>query len=176
MRLPALLLVLLTASCATAPAVPDVAPTKRVVFSGSGQLAPGDKSAIVYDSKLVPEGAQVSLTAEEVDGGTLTSMVVEGFLPAHTYGAHLHANACGLKPEAAGPHYQHQHGQANAASEVWLDVTTDDSGSGRATARNEWVFDRSHLPRSLVIHAGPTQRTGSNAGEAGARVACLNLH
>jgi Cu-Zn family superoxide dismutase len=186
MRLPALMLVLLAAGCAqSAPAPTGAAPpvaapiasggVSNVALSGSGEFAPDSTGAIVYDRTLTPEGAQASVTAESRGGKTLTSLVVEGFLPNHRYGAHLHTNPCGPRAADAGGHYQHQVNHASRKSEVWLDVTTDASGAGRATARQKWAFDPVHPPRALVIHASPTKTKGIQAGTAGARIACLTL-
>lgn len=185
MRLPALMLVLLAAGCAqSAPAPtgaepPGAAPAAGVVsnvaLSGSGEFAPDSTGAIVYDRTLTPEGAQASVTAESRGGKTLTSLVVEGFLPHHRYGAHLHTHPCGPQAADAGGHYQHLANHANRANEVWLDVTTDAAGAGRATARHRWAFDPVHPPRALVIHASPTKTKGIQAGTAGARIACLTL-
>ena len=77
-------------------------------------------------------------------------------LPNRTYGVHLHVNPCGLKPEDAGPHYQHAHTHASADNEVWLDLTTDARGDATATATQDWAFVPGRLPRSLVIHAEKT--------------------
>ncbi|MEW9551315.1 superoxide dismutase family protein [Nonomuraea sp. NPDC050783] len=132
-------------------------------------------AAVVYDRKLVPEGAQGSVTVESSGGRTRTSLVVEGLLPDHHYGAHLHTRPCGAAPADAGPHYQHHPGQVDAVSEVWLDFTTDDEGAGRASAGNDWSLEPTRLPGSLVIHAGPTVTSGPQAGTAGDRVACLAL-
>lgn len=146
-----------------------------VKLTGSGQFAATGTSAVTYDPELVPVGATASLTAESTAGRTLTSLVVEGFLPNRGYGAHLHTRPCGRTGDDAGPHYQHQPGRASAANEVWLDLTTDAAGSGRATARHPWHFAQDRPPGSLVIHATLTKSTGPEAGAAGARLACLTL-
>ncbi|GAA3156397.1 hypothetical protein GCM10010466_54090 [Planomonospora alba] len=159
------------------PAVHDVAPTE-VELSGGGvfeQPAPR-AAAIAYDRKLVPPGASARVTAGS--GAVLSTARVEvsGFLPRRTYGVHLHVNPCGADPEEAGPHYrQHGHSHASAASEVWLDFTTDRRGAAAATARQDWAFAPGRPPRSLVIHAEPTKAEGAEAGAAGRRVACVTL-
>ncbi|MFI6819069.1 superoxide dismutase family protein [Nonomuraea sp. NPDC050328] len=137
--------------------------------SASGvRLAGGD--LVVYDRALAPEGARASASVDSTATGTVSSLTVEGLLPQRTYGAHLHANACGAKPDDAGPHFQHTHGQANATSEVWLDLTTDEAGTGQATAKHSWSLG-AMTPKSAVIHAQPTKPDGT----AGPRVACLSL-
>ncbi len=66
-----------------------------------------------------------------------------------------------------GPSY------ANPQNEVWLDVTTRPDGRGSSVATHPWTF--STPPRSLVIHAALTKTGSADAGDAGARVACLTL-
>ncbi|MEV0595107.1 hypothetical protein [Nonomuraea cavernae] len=143
-------------------------------LSSSGTFSTSDTAAITYNRKLVPDGAQASVTVESAGGKTLTSLVVEGFLPNRRYGAHLHTKVCGTKPDDAGPHFQHEPGKANATNEVWLDFKTDEAGAGRATARNPWSLD-GRDPGSLVIHSQSTTPTGPEAGSAGDRAACLTL-
>ncbi|MEV4112265.1 hypothetical protein [Nonomuraea sp. NPDC049695] len=182
MRVPALLLVLLTAACAGPPApvqnfasTSEVSPTGGIKLSGGGEFSPTDTSAIVYDSKLVPKGAQASATVESSGSTTRTSLVVEGLLPDHRYGAHLHTKPCGAKPDDSGPHFQHHRGEVSPSSEVWLDVATNGDGAGRSTARNDWALDPRDLPGSLVLHSKATKTSGPGVGTAGVRVACLTL-
>jgi|SRR5690606_34434948 Cu-Zn family superoxide dismutase len=175
-RVPVLLLVLLAAGCGASP--PQLAhPAQPAThLNGSGEFAAsGEGPAIAYDRKLVPGGAQASLTAESSGGQTITSLVVEGLRPGRAYGAHLHTQPCGRTGDAAGPHYQHRSGQASADNEIWLDFKTDADGAGRATARHPWSIDPANPPRSLVLHAEPTKSTGPEAGSAGDRIACLTL-
>jgi Cu-Zn family superoxide dismutase len=187
MRVPAYLLILLAVTgagaCAGPPAqVRDAAglrqgasPSGQITLSGGGDLTTDDPAAIVYDRRLAPEGSQASATVESSGSTTRTSLVVEGFLPDRRYGAHIHVNPCGKKPEDSGPHYQNIPGRVDPVSEVWLDFTTDGEGAGRSSARNDWVLDPARLPRSLVIHAKPTVPTGPEAGQAAERIACLTL-
>jgi Cu-Zn family superoxide dismutase len=173
---PALALVLLATACggqspAASPEgeVADHSPgagSGRTTLSGGGEFAPRTTAAIVYDRKLVPRGAQASVTAESAGGKTLTSLVVEGLLPDHRYGAHLHTAPCGAHPRDAGGHFQHVPDRADAMSEVWLNLRTDDSGAGRATARHDWSMT-GVMPRSLVLHAAPASPS---------RVACVTLY
>ncbi|WP_326643422.1 superoxide dismutase family protein [Streptosporangium sp. NBC_01755] len=141
------------------------------VFSAPGPRA----STIAYDTALVPPGAAARVTAESGAVLATSTVTVTGMLPGRTYGVHLHVNPCGLKPEDAGPHYQHTHTHASAKNEVWLDFTTDARGEARATATRDWAFVAGRLPRSLVIHAEPTRTVGTEAGSAGPRVACVTL-
>ncbi|MEV0135566.1 superoxide dismutase [Dactylosporangium sp. NPDC050688] len=77
------------------------------------------------------------------------------------------ASSASVSVPAANP------SDANPQNEVWLDVTTRADGRGSAVATHPWTFDPP--PRSLVIHAAPTKTGPSDAGDAGARVACLTL-
>ncbi|MFI6498845.1 superoxide dismutase family protein [Nonomuraea typhae] len=172
---PVVLLSVLAAACAQTAEPVTTSPAGAITISGGGSLTDADTAAIAYDRKLAPAGAQASATAESVGPKTTSSLVVEGLLPARAYGAHLHTKPCGAKPDDAGPHFQHHPDGATAANEVWLDLTTDAEGAGRATARHSWPLDRARLPQSLVIHAQATVSSGPDAGTAGPRVACLTL-
>jgi Cu-Zn family superoxide dismutase len=187
MRVPALLLALLAAGCAQTGGTPSAggtpgataspSATPNTALSASGDFAPDAAQAIVYDRKLAPAGARASLLVEsERDTGkTRSSLVVEGFRPEHTYGAHLHIQPCGADPDDSGPHYQHVAGKISPRNEIWLDFTTDRTGTASTSARHPWLLDENRLPRSLVIHAEPTRATPPNPGAAGPRIACLTL-
>ncbi|MEU4829565.1 superoxide dismutase family protein [Streptosporangium sp. NPDC023615] len=150
-------------------------------LTGGGTLvAPAPRaSAIVYDTALVPPGAEVTVTAESGAVLSTSTVVVKGMLPARTYGVHLHVDPCGLKPDDAGAHYRSAHShtdaQASAENEVWLDLTTDARGDATATTTQDWAFSAGRPPGSLVIHAEPTRTAGTEAGSAGSRVACVTL-
>ncbi|WP_433540127.1 hypothetical protein ACQP10_29980 [Streptosporangium sandarakinum] len=74
-----------------------------------------------------------------------------------------------------GAGHGHDGAGASAATEFWLDFTTDATGAATATSRQDWAFTPAHRPRSLVVHAEPTTTSGPDAGAAGARVACVTL-
>ena len=137
---------LLAVACGTqAPAAqpPTHSPAASAIrLAGGGMLtaARPRASAIVYDTALAPAGASVNATAESGAVLATSTVTVAGLLPNRTYGVHLHVNPCGLKPEDAGPHYQHAHTHASADNEVWLDLTTDASGYATATATQDWAF------------------------------------
>jgi superoxide dismutase, Cu-Zn family len=167
----------------------SVAPTVIPIINVVGTFAPYHTggTAFTYDPKLVPSGATAAVTIAQGPNTAQVRLAVSGLLPSHSYGAHLHVNPCGASGADAGPHYQHQHdpaaspskpsvnpSYANPQNEVWLDFTTDHSGKASVTAVQPWTF--TVLPRSLVIHAVPTKTTQGEAGDAGARVACLTLH
>ncbi|WP_326824831.1 hypothetical protein [Streptosporangium sp. NBC_01756] len=160
----------------THPVAHDPSPT-GVRLAGGGTLTkPMPKaSAVTYNAKLAPLGASAEVVAESGAVLANSTVTVGGLLPNRTYGAHLHVDPCGLKPDDSGPHYQHVHSHASATNEVWLDFTTDDQGTATATAKQDWAFAPGRVPHSLVIHAQPTVKTGADAGTAGPRVACVSL-
>ncbi|MER6827150.1 superoxide dismutase family protein [Streptosporangium sp. NPDC000563] len=160
------------------PAVASATPgarEMRLVGGGTFTDPAPRASAIVYDTRLVPPGAWAQVNVESGAVLATATVTVKGMLPGRTYGAHLHVNPCGFKPEDAGPHYQHSHTHASAENEVWLDFTTDAQGVATGTATQDWALVPGRLPRSLVIHAEPTRSTGPEAGAAGLRVACVTL-
>ncbi|MFJ2031623.1 superoxide dismutase family protein [Streptosporangium sp. NPDC087985] len=163
---------------ATHPVAHDPSPT-GIRLSGGGTLTrPAPKAqAVTYDTKLAPTGASAEVVAESGAVLATSTVTVDGLLPNRTYGAHLHVNPCGVKPEDAGPHYQSTatHTHPSSTTEVWLDFTTDAEGAATAMAKQDWAFAPGREPHSLVIHAQPTVRTGADAGDAGPRVACVTL-
>ncbi|GAA3191749.1 superoxide dismutase family protein [Dactylosporangium siamense] len=82
-------------------------------------------------------------------------------------------NSASASGKASAPMPPANPSYANPQNEVWLDITTRADGRGSAVATHPWTFDQP--PRSLVIHATPTKTGGADAGDAGARVACLTL-
>jgi len=107
-------------------------------------------------------------------GGTKVTLHVQGVdAPAGTtFGAHVHNAPCGADPLASGGHYAH-HAPAPSleAKELWLDVTVNEAGNGHRSAVRPWIIDES-TPRSVVIHAQPTN---ADTGAAGPRLACIDL-
>jgi Cu-Zn family superoxide dismutase len=168
--------------------------TSPRLTSANGTFAaytPG-ATAVTYDPELVPAGATATVTITQTSSDSRVRLTVAGLQPNRGYGAHLHIDPCGATGAAAGPHYQHRHAPspapapspsasqpsgdpsyANAQNEVWLDVTTNVDGRASAVATHPWTFDTA--PRSLVIHATTTSTAPGEAGNAGARVACLTL-
>ncbi|MEV6985669.1 superoxide dismutase family protein [Sphaerisporangium sp. NPDC051017] len=177
----------------TGAALPGAHGRQAPVRSTSGQdpiLALGrfgpytaGQVATTYDQKLVPAGAAVAVGyLPGNDGHSIVQLRVNGLLPNHSYGAHVHMKPCGAKGEDAGPHYQHQQDPktpstdpkyANARNEVWLDFTTDAHGDASARSALDWKFTDRH-PRSVVIHAEHTHTDAGHAGTAGPRLACVN--
>jgi superoxide dismutase, Cu-Zn family len=153
----------------------------------SGRFAPPTAvippSALTYRQALVPAAGRISVSQDLDSGGMRIGVAVSGLKPRHTFGVHVHTAPCGAKPEAAGPHYQHKKdpvqpsvdpAYANPRNEVWLDLTTDRTGSGEASVRQRWSF-RPGEARSVVLHEGATHRGHGKAGQAGDRVACFSV-
>ncbi|GGQ83101.1 hypothetical protein GCM10010166_61670 [Couchioplanes caeruleus subsp. azureus] len=167
---------------ALSPAPAAAVPRLSVLHAVGAPNAAGAGGAYSYDAARVPSGAHVAVWSVSGPKRTRTLLFVQGLKPGQTYGAHLHANACGASPAAAGPHYQQvpdpvqpstDPAFANPENEVWLDVHTDAAGNGISRSFNKWVFRTP--PRSLVLHAEHTHTEPGKAGTAGARLACLNL-
>ncbi|OLT19494.1 hypothetical protein BJF78_36145 [Pseudonocardia sp. CNS-139] len=165
-----------TAPAATPP------PPREVEQSATFAAGPGP--AITYDERLVPAGAHAVVTARSGEGSTTVRLAVSGLVPDRRYGAHVHANACGARPEEAGPHFQYTVDPvqpsvdprfANPQNEVWLDLTTDGSGAGSAVSAVAWEFPADRRAGSVVVHAMPTSSEPGTAGTAGARAACVTV-
>lgn len=162
---------------------PSLAPD--TVASGTFLPYRPGSMAITYDPLVVPPGGTAAVAITKVPYGVTVRLTVGGLVPRRAYGAHLHTAPCTAVPDAAGPHYEHQHPPvassspdpmyANPANEVWLDFTTDATGAATSASRQRWNFDPARRPRSLVLHADPTRTGAGVAGTAGARVACLSL-
>ncbi|MQA07760.1 MAG: superoxide dismutase [Pseudonocardiaceae bacterium] len=142
------------------------------------------RTASTYDPALVPVGSKAKVFGvAPPSGGTKVGLAVRGLVPEREYGAHVHTNSCGETGDAAGPHFQNvpdpvqpstDPAYANPENEVWLDFTTDKHGTGFAKSRVDWqVGDRS--AKSVVIHEEHTHTAPGEAGQAGARLACINV-
>ncbi|MCD9590433.1 superoxide dismutase family protein [Streptomyces samsunensis] len=158
--------------------------------------------AVTYDKSLVPTSASVFIAEARVGGkgmknregaqghgqykmhkGTFVFISVRGLAADHHFGIHVHTKPCGTKPDSSGPHYQNKPDPkqpstnpkyANPHNEVWLDITTKSNGKGWAKSWVKWNF-RSGEAHSVVIHKHATGTTSGKAGQAGARVACVNV-
>jgi Cu-Zn family superoxide dismutase len=142
-----------------------------------------DATAVTYDD-AIPSGSEVELTATLGDGESTFTLALSGAQADRKFGAHLHTGSCSSDPDDAGPHYQHEldpvqpstdPAYANPENEVWLDLTTDSTGNGESEATVQWV-PRDDEARSVVIHAKHTMTGPGQAGLAGDRLACVNLH
>ncbi|WP_007510373.1 superoxide dismutase family protein [Pseudofrankia sp. EUN1h] len=175
-----------TASASGATASPSSLPAlsapPTVVLAEFTKYSP-DTRAITYDPARVPVGSDVAVVSVQANGQTLTLLAVRGLPPNQHFGAHVHMNACGENPEAAGSHYQNRvdptqpsvnPDYANPQNEIWLDFTTDAAGSAHVESNVGWTFGaRPH--KSIVIHAEHTSTEPGHAGTAGARLACVNV-
>lgn len=122
-------------------------------------------------------------------GRTVVTVVVDGFTPDRAFGAHVHTKPCGATGLAAGPHYQDRvdpvtpsvdPAYANPANEIWLDLHTDATGHGEASASVPWTFtmDAAHPAgaNSVVFHRDHTAAGHhGTAGTAGPRLACFTV-
>ncbi|MBP2364341.1 superoxide dismutase family protein [Pseudonocardia parietis] len=145
----------------------------------------GDGPAYTYDTALVPAGANVEVTGTATEDSTTTTLRVSGLLPNHTYGAHAHAKPCSPAAGAdAGPHYQLSQdpvtpsvdpAYANPQNEIWLDLTTDENGTGEATSTVPWTFPDDRRAASVVLHEKPTATHAGHAGTAGGRPGCVSV-
>ncbi|RZT83659.1 Cu-Zn family superoxide dismutase [Pseudonocardia sediminis] len=147
-------------------------------FSASG------RPAVTYDPARVPVGANVSVAAQSENGTTITTLQVRGLRPNTVYGAHAHVANCGVTGDVAGPHFQFRPDLvqpsvdpafANAQNEIWLDLTTDAEGAGRAQSTVAWVFPADRRAKSVVLHDMATMTAPGKAGTAGGRSACVDV-
>ncbi|PRW62002.1 superoxide dismutase family protein [Actinopolyspora mortivallis] len=143
-----------------------------------------EATAVTYSPEKVPVGAGARLFSDETPGaGRTVLMSLRGLLPDREYGAHVHTSPCGRTGSAAGPHFQQRPAPegvsgdpeyANPRNEVWLDFRTDDSGNALTGAFGDWDLERAGSA-SVVIHQHHTRTAPGVAGEAGQRLACLNV-
>ncbi|MFM9369761.1 superoxide dismutase family protein [Streptomyces sp. Da 82-17] len=131
--------------------------------------------AKTYDMSLVPAGAHIEVTQVTGPTGNVVTLKVDGLKPDRPYGVHVHQKPCGAQPTDAGGHYQHRKdpvqpstnpAYVNPRNEVWLDFTTNRSGTGAAASRHGWNF-RAGEAASVVLHA--------EHGGAGDRLACFSV-
>ncbi|WP_236538760.1 superoxide dismutase family protein [Spiractinospora alimapuensis] len=142
-----------------------------------------DATAVTYDEGLVPNGSEVDVTVTPTQDSTQFSLEVDDLEPDREYGAHLHTDQCGSHPDDSGPHYQDELDPeqpstdptyANPDNEVWLDFTTDDDGDAESETEVNWHV-RTGEAQSIVIHADHTSHEPGAAGQAGDRLACVNV-
>lgn len=143
------------------------------VWAGSNGRSVGPDE--VYGAPNPLAGARaavhVAATGKGTSHVTLHVWDVDG-ARGRTFGAHVHEAPCGELPGSSGGHYQHAGAVGTLEQrEVWLDVTINAAGHGRAKATRPWVIDQS-APRSVVIHELPTVAA---TGAAGPRLACIDL-
>jgi Cu-Zn family superoxide dismutase len=163
---------------------------KPVVVFGSGTLTmPNSTSkAITYDPDLAPIGAAMTATIIPTSEGSTAQLTVLGLLPDRGYAVYAYNKACGPTAGSAGTRFQNHLDPAatssgpstdpryaNPDNEIWLDVRTDDAGTGTSATTIPFILtDR--VPHSIVVH--DDMHTPKNPGQAthpGARIACLTL-
>jgi Cu-Zn family superoxide dismutase len=141
-----------------------------------------DGPLVAYSSDIQPGASARVQAVYDASGSTTVMLHVWGMRPNTNYGAHAHVNACGLTGAAAGPHFQHVQdpispsvnpAYANPRNEIWLDLVTDEEGSGVAQTRVPWQFQPDRRAHSVIIHAEHTHTGPSDSGVAGARLACV---
>lgn len=141
-------------------------------------------NAVTYDSAQVPAGARVELRSEPAGERTKLTASLQGLQPNREYGAHIHTKPCGPTGQAAGPHFQEKAdpvkpsvdpAYANPENEVWLDFRTDAEGNATSETEGAWSFEQRDDAKSFVIHEKHTMTEPGQAGEAGGRLACLNV-
>ncbi|GHC96273.1 hypothetical protein GCM10007079_48710 [Nocardiopsis terrae] len=167
---------------------PAAQPTTAPSVTASTFLPPGQGAgAVTYDETAVPEGATADVQVRVQEGSTFVQFTGTGLEADRDFGAHVHTDRCGDDPGDAGPHYQNEadpeaaEGEpssdpeyANPENEVWLDMTTDDSGNAFVTATVDWEF-REGEAQSLVLHDEHTATHEGHAGSAGDRLACVTV-
>lgn len=149
----------------------------------SYQPSDSGAEAVTYDPSLVPVGATAVVVSVPVSVGTVVALQVRGLEPNREYGAHVHVGSCGPDPMTAGPHFQNvpdpvtpstDPAYANPENEVWLDLTTNALGIGKAASTVSWRFD-GRPAASLVLHEHHTHTAPGEAGTAGSRLACASV-
>jgi Cu-Zn family superoxide dismutase len=184
--LPAVLGALLVAGCATPDTVVPTGATVPAVHTVqvSESFGTGAGPAITYAEERVPAGARGAVRSRSGDGTTTVMLAVRGVERNRVYGAHVHTRPCGVQPDSAGPHFQYSPDPvqpstdptfANPQNEIWLDLTTDDTGAGSAESTVAWTFPDDRRPKSVVLHEHHTSSEPGEAGTAGGRVACISV-
>lgn len=166
-------------------AAPESDDAEVRIVKGTFEAYSLDATAVTYYPTLVPPGAEAGVvSASQSMTATVTKLAVSGLVPNRAYGAHVHTGPCGPTGADAGPHYQNvpdpnppstDPAYANPDNEIWLDFTTDSEGFASAVSEVDWVF-QDPRPRSVVIHERHTSTGAGVAGEAGARLACVNVN
>jgi superoxide dismutase, Cu-Zn family len=144
-----------------------------------GQVVRASGPTFVYQAALSDVATRVQ--AVSVPSGdaikTIVTLDVAG-MPAQTigqtFGAHVHVNACGADPLAAGGHYANPDVSPSAPleeREIWLDFTVDETGAGHAKATRPYHIVEGDA-NSVVIHA---METDPVTGLAGGRLACTTV-
>jgi hypothetical protein len=163
-------------------ASPVIARPVEVV--SEGPVLPYARSELDTPGRAATGRLHVELDTE---GRTNLRLEVTGLDPDREYGGNVHVGTCDpTDPSAAGPHlqrvpnpepedYPNDPVYVNRGNEIWLDVTTDASGSGAAEATVAWQLSPARVPASVIIHEQPTWPGPLRAGWAGQPLACLEV-
>ncbi|WP_158726583.1 superoxide dismutase family protein [Tomitella fengzijianii] len=179
-----------TAACgsdAAAPPPADAAPPTSHVTAGAFLTPEIASNAVTYDPAKVPLNSTATVTESVHGSQTVVTLNVSGLQPSTEYGVHATTQPCGKEPGSAGARYQNRPdpasstGQpstdpeyANPSNELWLDFTTTAAGTAYGTRTLGWTF-RPGEARSLVFLDHLTSTGSQDAGDAGARLACLDV-
>lgn len=153
------------------------------LFSAEFTAYSSDALAVTYDEEAVPVGSWATVTVSPADRSTHFRLDVHEVEPDRDFGAHLHTQPCGPDTEDSGPHYQNETDPeqpstdpqyANAGNEVWLDLRTDDTGTGTAETGVGWQV-RPGEANSIVLHEEHTSTEHDSAGTAGERLSCVDV-
>jgi Cu-Zn family superoxide dismutase len=184
--LPGVVGALLLAGCATQDTDVQTAASTMSVHSTqvSETFQSGAGPAITYNETLVPAGARGAVQSRSGEGTTTVMLAVRGLERNRVYGAHAHTQPCGESPDDAGAHFQYSADPfqpsvdptfANPQNEIWLDLTTDETGAGSTESTVAWTFPDERRPKSVVLHTDQTSSEPGEAGRAGDRVACISV-
>jgi Cu-Zn family superoxide dismutase len=161
---------------ATATLMTSVLVAQSPANADPGQVVRASGPTFVYNAALANIATRVQAVSVP-SGKTIVTFDIAG-MPAQyigmTFGAHVHVNACGADPLAAGGHYASPDANPSVPleqREVWLDFTVDETGAAHATATRPYHIAVG-AANSVVIHALPTN---PDTGAAGERLACTTV-
>ena len=106
--------------------------------------------ASTYNTSLVPDGADTTITVDETDADTTVQMIARGFSPNTEFTVTLHENVCGADASDAGAEYTDE---GNPTETLVLDFTTDDGGGSTSSATVPWTLPDDGIGRSLLLSA-----------------------
>lgn len=179
-----------TAACGSSGSTPppaEAAPPSSHTTTGVFLPPEIATNAVTYEPALVPSNSTATVDVTVRGAQTEVSLNIDGLAPRRGYGVHATTAPCGTDPAAAGPRYQNRPDPdadashpstdpeyANSSNELWLDFTTTAQGTAYSSRVVGWTF-RAGAARSLVILDHPTSTGSNDAGDAGARLACLDI-
>ena len=145
--------------------------------AGNAIFSKAPLSDVSLDTADPTDGAWAVASATVTDGRTRVVLNVKGLdrnEAGRTLGAHVHVGSCvagdGL---AAGGHYKVDGAPVSPDTEVWLDFTVTNGGTGHAQAIVPFEVAPG-AAKSIVIHRDATSVIPP-IGNAGPRLACIPL-